>query len=218
MVIVGLTGSIAMGKSTAAAAFRRLGVPVYDADAAVHAVLAQGGAAIPAVMSAFPDVVRNGAVDRQALGAIVFRDKAALARLEKIIHPIVRRAQDRFLRQQSARRQHLVVLDIPLLLESRSERRVDAVVVVSAPAFIQAQRALSRSGMTRDRLKGILSRQMPDREKCRRADFVVQTGLGKRTSLQKIARIVRVMRSRQGRYWPPRARFRWRGAQKVLKK
>ncbi|HYB09522.1 MAG TPA: dephospho-CoA kinase [Alphaproteobacteria bacterium] len=212
MVIIGLTGSIAMGKSTAAKVFRRIGVPVYDADRAVHRALARGGAAVSAVEKAFPGSVKDGAVDRTALGARVFGDQAALRRLEGIVHPIVRRAQDRFLRRQSARRKQLVVLDIPLLLESGGHRRVDAIVVVSAPKFIQAQRVLARPGMTRARLKGILERQLPDREKRRRADFVVLTGLGKRSSLRKLRRIVNVLRGRRGLYWPPRARFRRRHA------
>ena len=212
MVILGLTGSIAMGKTTAARVFRRLGVPVYDADAAVHRALGPGGEAVARIAKAFPGVVTDGAVDRQALGAIVFKNKAALNELEGIVHPIVRRAQDKFLRWHSARRVRLVVLDIPLLLESGGHRRVDAVVVVSAPQFIQAQRVLARPGMTRARLKGILERQMPDREKRRRADFVVTTGLGKRVSLRKLIRIVKVMRARHGLYWPPRVRLRRRYA------
>ncbi len=212
MVILGLTGSIAMGKSTAAATFRRLGVPVYEADRAVHRLLAKRGAAVAAVARAFPGVVREGKIDRQALGALVFRDKEALARLERIVHPLVREAQEKFLRRQAARRAPLVVLDIPLLLESGGDARCDAVVVVSAPAFLQAQRALSRPGMTRERLSGILAHQMPDREKRWRADFVVTTGLGKRHGLRRISRIVKVMRGRRGRHWPPRMRLRRRNA------
>lgn len=212
MVILGLTGSIAMGKSTAAATFRRLGVPVYEADRAVHRLLAKRGAAVGTVARAFPGVVRDGKVDRQALGALVFRDKEALARLERIVHPFVREAQDKFLRRQAARRAPLVVLDVPLLLESGGDARCDAVVVVSAPAFLQAQRALSRPGMTHERLSGILAHQMPDRQKRWRADFVVTTGLGKRHGLRRIARIVKVMRARRGRHWPPRMRLRRRHA------
>jgi dephospho-CoA kinase len=212
MVIIGLTGSIAMGKSTAAKVFRRIGVPVYDADRAVHRALGRGGAAVPAIANAFPEAVKNGAVDRTALGARVFNDRPALTLLEGIVHPIVRRAQDKFLRRQSARRIPLVVLDIPLLLESDGHRRVDAIVVVSAPKFIQSQRVLARPGMTRARLKGILERQLPDREKRRRADFVVLTGLGKRASLRTLIRIVKMMHGRRGLYWPPRARLRRRHA------
>lgn len=207
MVILGLTGSIAMGKSTAAASFRRLGVPVYDADGAVHRLLAKGGAAVPLIAAAFPGTVVDGAVDRQALGRIVFKDRSALARLERIVHPLVRAGEGRFLRRHAARRARLVVLDIPLLFEDGGEGRCDAVVVVSAPAFVQAQRVLSRPGMTLERLEGILKRQMPDREKRRRAHFVVETGLGKRHGLRRIARIVKVMRGRRGRNWPARMRL-----------
>ena len=204
MVILGLTGSIAMGKSTAAANLRRLGVPVFDADREVHRVLGPGGAAVAPVAAAFPGMVKRGRVDRQALGGLVFKDKAALKRLERIVHPIVSRAQRRFLRRMAARREPVVVLDVPLLLEGGGARRCDAVIVVSAPARLQAQRVLSRPGMTEARLAGILARQMPDAEKRRRADFVVATGLGKRASLQRLACIVRVMRGRRGRHWPPR--------------
>ncbi len=207
-MILGLTGSIAMGKSTAARILRRLGIPVYDADGAVHRLLGRGGAAVAPIAAAFPEAVRDGAVDRQALGAIVFRDRAALARLERIVHPLVRRAQESFLRRQAARRARLVVLDIPLLLEGDGASRCDAVIVVSAPASLQEQRALSRPGMSRERLAGIRARQMPDREKRRRADFVVATGLGKRHSLRRLVQIVRVMRKSRGRQWPPRPRLR----------
>ncbi len=207
MVILGLTGSIAMGKSTAAAALRRLGVPVYDADRAVHRALAPGGAAAAKVAAAFPRTVKDGRIDRGALGALVFRDKAALERLERIVHPIVRREQRRFLRRQAARRARLVVLDIPLLFESRGERFCDATIAVSAPAFLQRQRALSRPGMTEARLAAILARQMRDSEKRRRADFILATGLDKRHGLRRLAHIVRLMRKQIGRHWPPRPRL-----------
>jgi dephospho-CoA kinase len=208
VVILGLTGSIAMGKSTAAASFRRLGVPVYDADSTVHALLAKGGAAVPRVAAAFPHTIRHGVIDRAALAAVVFADGDALKRLERILHPLVRADAGRFLRRQAARRARLVVLDIPLLFEDRGAGRCDAVAVVSAPAFLQAQRVLARPGMTVARLAGILRRQMPDREKRRRADFMVESGLGKRHSLRRIAHIVRVMRRRRGRNWPPRQRLK----------
>jgi dephospho-CoA kinase len=195
MVILGLTGSIGMGKSAAARAFRRLGVPIHDADKAVHALLAEGGKAVAAVAEAFPGVVRDGAVDRQALARRVFDDAAALARLEALLHPLVRRSEQQFLRAAKAHGRRLVVLDIPLLFETGGEDRCDAVVVVSAPAFVQAQRVLKRPGMTRDRLESILARQMPDAEKRRRADFVVPTGLGLDFSLRAVREIVRVART-----------------------
>jgi dephospho-CoA kinase len=193
--VVGLTGSIGMGKSTAAAMFRRLGVPVHDADAAVHRLLARGGSAVKPVEAAFPGVVRGGAVDRAALGRRVFGDPVALRRLEAILHPLVRAASARFLARARGRRQDLAVLDVPLLLETGSEKRCDAVVVVSAPPFVQRGRVLARPGMTEARLAQILAQQMPDREKRARADFVVETGLGKRYTLCRIAEIISILRS-----------------------
>jgi len=195
VIVLGLTGSIGMGKTAAAEAFRRLGVPVHDADRAVHDLLGPGGAAVAAVDAAFPGVVRDGAVDRAALGRRVFGDDAALARLEALLHPLVRKSERRFLRTAARHRRPLVVLDIPLLFETGAERRCDAVVVVSAPPFVQAQRVLRRPGMTRTRLQSILDRQVSDAEKRRRADFVVPTGIGHRFTLRAIKKIVRVARS-----------------------
>jgi dephospho-CoA kinase len=192
--IIGLTGSIGMGKSTAAAMFRRLGVPVHDADASVHRLLARGGRAVKPVGAAFPGVVRQGAVDRAALGRMVFGKPAALRRLEGILHPLVREEAARFVARARARGEDLVVLDIPLLLETGGERRCDAVVVVTAPAFIQRARVLARPGMTEARFAQILAQQMPDRQKRARADFVVETGLGKRYTLCRIAEIISILR------------------------
>lgn len=190
---LGLTGSIGMGKSTAAGMFRRLGVPVHDADAAVHALFRKGGAAVGPVGEAFPEAIRDGAVDRAVLGQAVFGDAERLARLEAIVHPLVRRMSDRFLRQARARRAPLAVFDVPLLFETGAEARYDAVAVVSAPAFVQAQRVLARPGMTPARLAAIRARQTPDAEKRRRADFILPTGLGRRCTLQGVRRIVRLM-------------------------
>jgi dephospho-CoA kinase len=203
MFILGLTGSIAMGKSTASRAFRSLGVPVFDADAAVHRLLAPGGGAVAAVRGAFPDCVgRDGGLDRQALGRRAFEDPAALARLEAILHPMVRTAQRRFLARCAGARRPVVVLDVPLLYETGGERRVDAVAVVSAPPFAQAQRLRRRPGMSPARLAAIRARQMPDAEKRRRADFVVPTGLERRRSLVAVAQIVDRVRHRSGAAWP----------------
>jgi dephospho-CoA kinase len=196
--IIGLTGSIGMGKSTAAAMFRRLGIPVHDADAAVHRLLGKGGRGVGPVGAAFPGVVRDGAVDRAALGRRVFNDPAALRRLEAILHPLVRAATARFIARARSRRQDLVVLDIPLLFETGGEERCDAVVVVSAPAFVQRARVLARPGMTEARLAQILAQQTPDEEKRARADFVVETGLGKRYTLCRIAETVSILRSHAG--------------------
>jgi dephospho-CoA kinase len=203
MVILGLTGSIGMGKSTAAALLRRQGVPVHDADAAVHQLLAKGGAAVPAIAAGFPDVVVDGAVDRTALGAKVFGDSTALTKLEHIIHPLVRRATTRFLKAAARQRRRMVVLDIPLLFESKSERRCDAVVVVSAPAVLQRQRVLRRPGMSAAKLDAILARQLPDCAKRRRADVVISSGLGKAVTNRQLAHLVRWARRRRGRVWEP---------------
>jgi len=206
MVILGLTGSIAMGKSTAAEALRRLGLPVHDADATVHRLLAEDPETIAAVRRAFPKAVRAGRVDRKVLGARVFGDPEALRRLEAILHPKVARAEARFLRRQARQRAPMVVLDIPLLFETGAESRCDAVLVVSAPAFLQAQRVLRRPGMTPARLAAIRAQQLPDAEKRRRADFVIPTGLGKGLSLRALRQAVRKMAGRKGRAWPPRRR------------
>ncbi len=194
MVVLGLTGSIAMGKSTAAETFRSFGVPVFDADAAVHRLLGPGGAAVGPVNEAFPDCAGPRAIDRSKLGRRVFGDPAALRRLEAILHPLVRAGQDRFLARCRARGERVAVLDIPLLYETGAERRVDAVAVVSAPAFLQTQRVLRRPGMTVERFAAIRSRQLPDREKRRRADFVIPTGLERRLAIQAIAAIVDTLR------------------------
>lgn len=209
MVVLGLTGSIGMGKSAAARSLRRLGVPVHDADATVHGLLGPGGAAVAEVARAFPGVVADGAVNRALLGRRVFDDPAALGRLEAILHPLVQRSEQRFLRGALARRKPIVVLDIPLLFETGGDRRCDAVIVVSAPHFVQEARVLRRKGMTAERLLAVRARQLPDAEKRRRADFVVPTGLDKRFTLRRLAGIVRVMTNRgqslrggRRRRWP----------------
>ncbi len=206
MIVLGLTGSIAMGKSTAAAQFRRLGMPVHDADAVVHRLLGAGGQAVAAVEAAFPGVGRDTPqgrlIDRKALGHIVFADQARLRDLEAVLHPAVRRAEQQFLARAARRRCRLVVLDIPLLFETGGERRCDAVAVVSAPAFVQSQRALRRSGMDAKRLAAILAEQMPDREKRRRATFTIPTGQGRRFSLRVIRRILATTRNWRSRHWP----------------
>lgn len=207
MIVLGLTGSIGMGKSNAAAALRRLGVPVFDADAAVHRLLGRGGAAVPAVRAAFPMAEgAGGAIDRQRLGREVFGRPAELRQLEQILHPMVRRAERRFLAAARARREPVVVLDIPLLFETGGERRCDRVLVVSAPSWLQRQRVARRSGMTDSRLRAILAAQMPDREKRRRADFVVLTGLSRADTLRRLKQILRLVRQPDGRGGSPRRR------------
>jgi dephospho-CoA kinase len=191
MKILGLTGSIGMGKSTAARAFRRLRVPVFDADAAVHRLQAKGGAAVRPIEAAFPGTTRDGRVEREALRARVLGDPAALRVLERVVHPLVRKAERAFLAACRRRGDRIAVLDVPLLFETKGEGRVDQVIVVSAPAATQRARVLARGGMTPERLAAILARQMPDAEKRRRADHVVRTGLSKHAAQRQIRAIVR---------------------------
>ncbi|MDF1791974.1 MAG: dephospho-CoA kinase [Thalassobaculaceae bacterium] len=194
MIVIGLTGSIGMGKSTTATMFRRLGVAVHDSDAAIHAMMRRGGAAVGPVGAAFPETVRDGAIDRPTLGARVFGDPDALKLLESIVHPLVAVQTRGFLAGCRLQRRPIVVLDVPLLLEGRSHRRCDLVVVVSAPAFIQRQRVMVRSGMTEARLVSILAKQMPDTEKRRRADLVIPTGLGRAVAMRAVTRLVTGLR------------------------
>jgi len=202
MTVLGLTGSIGMGKSTAARMMRGLGVPVHDADATVHRLLGPGGDAVAAVAAAFSGVVRSGAVDRAALGARVFGDDAALRRLEAILHPRVRAAEHRFLRTQALAGRRLVVLDVPLLFETDGAARSDLVLLVTAPRFLQAQRVLRRPGMTAERLDQIRARQMAEPEKRRRADVVVNTGLGMAPAYRRVRRLVRLLRAGQEEIGP----------------
>ncbi|MFY8093199.1 MAG: dephospho-CoA kinase [Niveispirillum sp.] len=203
MIILGLTGSIGMGKSTAAAMLRRLGCPVHDADATVHRLYAKGGRAVAQVRALFPDTVKNGAVDRAALAACVLGKPDALKRLEAAVHPLTRADADAFLKRCARRRVPVVVMDIPLLYETKGERRVDAVAVVSAPTWLQHQRVLARPGMNPVKLANILARQVPDTVKRRRAEFVVPTGLGRHLTLCHLRRIVMILKHRQGRVWSP---------------
>ncbi|PEQ12140.1 dephospho-CoA kinase [Novosphingobium sp. PC22D] len=172
--ILGLTGSIGMGKSTVAAMFRELGVPVFDADAAVHALQGPDGALLPAIEAAFPGTTGPQGVDRPKLGNAVFGNREALARLEAIVHPAVAEMRADFMRENADR--PLVVFDIPLLYEKTGDRGLDAVAVVSAPAGVQRDRVLARPGMTVDKFAQILALQVPDEEKRARADYVIDTG------------------------------------------
>jgi len=202
MIVIGLTGSIGMGKSTAANMLRRLHVPGSDADAIVHDLIGPGGAAVKAIGSAFPDVVSSGIIDREALGGAVFGELAALKRLEKILHPLVEDVRDQFIKRSRRDRTRVVALDIPLLFEVKADELCDATIVISAPPFVQAGRVLVRPNMSRKKLNDILARQMPDLEKRRRATFVVPSGNGRRATLQALARIVKL--ARQGRLPSPR--------------
>jgi dephospho-CoA kinase len=173
MIVIGLTGSIGMGKSTVAHMFAEAGAAVFDSDKAVHELYAKDGAAVAPVAAAFPGVERNGAIDRTLLSQRVVGDEAAMMRLEQIAHPLVRDAQRRFFQEHSADR--VVVLDIPLLFETARAPDVDKIVVVSAPAEVQRVRVLARPGMTPEKFEAILARQTPDAEKRARADFVIDT-------------------------------------------
>jgi len=193
--IIGLTGSIAMGKSTASAMLSRLNWPVFDSDAAVHRLMSPGGAALQPIAKVFDNVVGPGGVDRAALGKAVFGNPTALARLEAIVHPMVSAARHGFLLQAALNRRKAVVLDVPLLFETIRERSYDVIVVVTAPAFLQHQRAMARPGMTPARLKSILSRQTPDHIKRRLGDLVVPSGLGKREALRRLLTLRKVIAS-----------------------
>ncbi|MEQ8440767.1 MAG: dephospho-CoA kinase [Alphaproteobacteria bacterium] len=197
MIVLGLTGSIGMGKSTASAMLRRLGCPVHDADAAVHRLLAKGGKAVALIDRAFPGVVRDGAVDRPALGARVFGDPAALKQLEEILHPLVAADRDRWLKGHAIRGTSVVVLDVPLLFETGGDAHCDYTIVVTAPRLIQTQRVLARPGMTPEKLSDIRARQMPEDEKRKRADLVIWTSLGRAPVLRTLANTIRLLRSEQ---------------------
>ncbi len=188
MIVLGLTGSIGMGKSTVAAMFRELGVPVFDADATVRALQGPGGKALPAIEAMFPGTTHAGGLHREKLGAHVFGNSQALAKLERLIHPLVGIEQRDFLRRH--RRHAIVVLDIPLLFEGQSWRLVDLTVVVSAPARVQRARVLRRPGMTEAKLDAILAKQMPDADKRARADVVIPTGLGLAVTRRAVRRLV----------------------------
>jgi dephospho-CoA kinase len=178
MIVLGLTGGIAMGKSTAASMFTRRGAALISADAIVHRLLSSGGAGVEPVAAMFPSALKNGAIDRKALGDIVFHDREKLKELEYILHPLVEREEEAFIRRARLMGKSMVVLDIPLLFETDAHLRVDAVAAVSAPGYVQRRRALARPGMTEKKLDDILSRQLPDKKRRRRADFVIPTGLG----------------------------------------
>lgn len=188
MIVVGLTGSIGMGKSTTARMFAEEGVPVHDSDEAVHRLYS--GEAVPAVEAAFPGVTVDGRIDRTLLGQRVIGDPSAIRQLEKIVHPLVRADADAFLARHRANGAKLVVLDIPLLFETGGRDRVDRVVVVTAPADVQRERVLARPGMTAEKFEAILARQVPDAEKRRLADFVIDTGDGIDAARRAVGEIV----------------------------
>lgn len=190
MIVAGLTGSLAMGKTETAKMFAAHGIPVFDSDAEVHRLYGKGGEAVPLIERAFPSAVSGGSVDRARLSELVTSDPQSLAMLESLVHPLVESARDRFLREARRKNHRLVLLDVPLLFETGLDRIVDKVIVVSAPAHIQRQRALARNGMTPEKLDSILSRQLPDAEKRRRADFIVDSSRGIPAATAQVGRIV----------------------------
>ena len=199
MILIGLTGSIGMGKSTTAAMFREAGIPVYDADAAVHDLYDEGGAAVGPVGEAFPGVVKDGKVDREALRQAVLGKPDELKRLNAIVHPLVGRDRSEFFEQATEAGADMVVLDIPLLFETGGHANMDVVVVASAPADLQRERVLARPGMSPERLDAILAQQMADAEKRARAHFVVDTSNGLDPARAQVAEIIAAMRDPQRR-------------------
>lgn len=196
MIVIGLTGSIGMGKSTTAAMFADFGVPVHDSDEAVHRLYA--GKAAPLVEEAFPGVVQDGIVDRALLARQVLGNPEALKKLESIIHPLVRADADAFVERHRAAGTPLVVLDIPLLFETGGRDRVNRIVVVSAPAEIQRDRVLARPGMTEEKFSRILARQVPDADKRRQADFIVETGQGLEAARSSVEKIIATLTKQHG--------------------
>jgi dephospho-CoA kinase len=190
----GLTGSIGMGKSETAKLFARLGLPVFDADATVHALYGPGAAGTAAIAARYPDAVTANGVDRPRLAQIVAGDPSALRALEALIHPLVREAEDRFLATARARNEELVILDIPLLFETGRAKTMDAVVVVSSPEAVQRDRVLKRPGMTPEKFATILARQMPDAEKRAQADFIIETDKSLDHALAQVKRVAAELR------------------------
>lgn len=204
LLVIGLTGSVGMGKSTVAKRLQELGIPVCDADAEVHRLYE--GAAVAPIESAFPGTTIDGRVDRQRLSQALLADPAGFKRLEAIVHPLVQAVERDFLVRAANEGHRLAVLEIPLLFETGGDARVDVTVVVSAPAEVQRARVLDRPGMTAEKLDAILARQVPDAEKRRRADFVVDTGQALEATLARVDTIVSMLRDRDGgtafeRHW-----------------
>ncbi|MCP1336493.1 dephospho-CoA kinase [Futiania mangrovi] len=206
MRLVGLTGSIGMGKSTTAALFRAAGAVHYDADAAVHALYAPGGAAVGPIGAVFPQAIVENGVDRARLSEAVKSDPQALARLEAVVHPLVGRAQIDFLTLAERDRAEIVILDVPLLFETGGHTRVDAVVVVTAPKAVQRARVLERPGMTAEILDRLLARQTPDAEKRARADFLIETSRGIPAAQADVERVMEGLRHYRARAWSDRRR------------
>ena len=204
MLLIGLTGSIGMGKTETAKMLARLGVPVYDADAAVHTLYQPGGIAVEPVERAFPGVTVGGAIDRARLSERVVGKPEEIKKLEAIVHPLVGAAQIEFLRDSEAQGAAMVALDIPLLFETGGETRVDVTVVVSAPDKVQSDRVLARPDMTREKFAAILAKQTPDANKRARADFVVDTSKGLDFAFDRVSEIVDTLKDRPSEIWQAR--------------
>lgn len=202
MLIIGLTGSIAMGKSTTGQQLRALGLPVHEADTCVHELLSPTGRAFKSVVKAFPSCVKDKKIDRAALGKLVFGHDQNLKKLEEILHPLVHEETKKWLSLQHRLGFRQVVLDIPLLFEGGRDRLCDVVMVVSAPAFVQRQRALARTGMTEERFNAILKLQLPDRYKRKHADIIIPTGLGRAFSFRALQRALAKLSHHQATKWP----------------
>ena len=190
MIVLGLTGSIAMGKTETAKMFAARGVPVFDSDSAVHALYAQGGSAVPKVAALAPDAIVDGSVDRGRLVTLVQTQPSLLGRIESVVHPLVEAMQRQFLKNAAAEGADMVMLDIPLLFEKGREEDVDVIIVVSAGEQLQRQRALSRAGMTTEKLDFILARQLPDPEKRARADYVIDTSESLAETAREVERVI----------------------------
>jgi dephospho-CoA kinase len=197
MIVLGLTGSVGMGKSATAKIFADEGVPVFDADAAVHRLYE--GEAVPLIAAAFPETVLAGRVDRERLSRAVVGNNEAFARLEAVIHPLVRKAREKFLAAAKAKGAKVAVLDIPLLFETGGEREVDKIVVVSAPHVVQKERVLARPGMTEAKFSAIVAKQMPDSEKKKRADFMIDTSRGFEAAREEVRAILRALSAAKGK-------------------
>ena len=204
MILLGLTGSIGMGKSETARMFREEGIPVYDADASVHDLYTPGGLAVEPIQAEFPGAIVDGAVDRNELSKYVLGNEANLKKLEQIVHPLVAQVQMDFLRRMEEQGAKIVVLDIPLLYETGGEHRVDCVVVVSAPASVQRERVLDREGMTEEKFEAILQKQVPDAVKRERADFLIETDKGLEFAHNRVREIIGSLADKEGHIWMQR--------------
>jgi len=194
MIILGLTGSIGMGKSTTSQMFKDAGCPVFDADAEVHSLYAKGGKAVPIIKAVFPDAIKDGAVDRARLGEYVRKDPLQLKVLESFIHPLVAESRASFFEHAKKNKADIVVMDVPLLFETGGDSYVDKVIVVTAPKDVQRERVMARPGMTTDLLRSLLARQMPDAEKRKRADILIHTDTGLENAREQVHKILKDLR------------------------